>query len=570
MTRDLTETPTSGEPPQPAPDDAREAASSEAPAAPEAPAEEPMSEVEMETQAEPVDVPLPTEPAEEPRVETPPPEVVAAEPTPSEPELVAPTTTRSGEPAEIDPRKLDPDALKVVLRLHQHGHQAYLVGGCVRDLLLGHKPKDFDVATSAHPGEVRAIFRNCRLIGRRFRLAHVYFKGGKIIEVSTFRANPLELMDASPEEESAENGNGNGDEDLLITHDNVFGTAQQDARRRDFTINGLFYDVTEGRVIDYVRGRRDLDERYIRTIGDPEIRMREDPVRILRAVRFASKLGLDIESRTYAAMEGAVEDLPRCAPARLLEDTFRVIRGGVAAPSLKLLAALDALKILLPPVDAYFKQYGREGERVFYAYAEALDRRVAKGEPLDDAILLATLLVPISRAAPQPDESQDPGAKPSVAQSIEDLLAGFVQSARLPRRIAERCRLLLLAQRTLTGERRRRSQSFRRHPLFNEALAVFELSVEATGEFRDALAAWKAGEVPPQRTEVASADSDAVRKRRRRRRRRGPRPGGPSEGNGAEASGNGGSDGGGSDGGGSDEGGSDDDGGGDSAESDDA
>jgi poly(A) polymerase len=551
MTRDLTETPTTSEPLQPAPDDAREAASSEARGVTEAAAEEPMSEVEMETQAEPVDVPLdvplPTEPAEEPRADVPepPPEIVASEPTPSEPELVAPTTTRSGEPAEIDPRKLDPDALKVVLRLHQHGHQAYLVGGCVRDLLLGHKPKDFDVATSAHPGEVRATFRNCRLIGRRFRLAHVYFKGGKIIEVSTFRANPLELMDASPEgpeEESAENGNG--DEDLLITHDNVFGTAEQDARRRDFTINGLFYDVTEGRVIDYVRGRRDLNERYIRTIGDPEIRMREDPVRILRAVRFASKLGLDIESRTYAAMEGAVEDLPRCAPARLLEETFRLIRGGVAAPSLKLLAALDALKILLPPVDAYFKQNGREGERIFYAYAEALDRRVARGEPLDDAILLATLLVPISRAAPPPEESQEPGARPSVAQGIEELLAGFVQSARLPRRIAERCRLLLMAQRTLTGERRRRSQSFRRHPLFNEALIVFELSVEATGEFREALDAWKAGEVPPQRAESAAADGDAVRKRRRRRRRRGPRPAG-AEAGGAESSGGSGDEGGG-------------------------
>jgi poly(A) polymerase len=528
MTRDLTETPTLSEPPQPAPEDAREAASSEAQVAPEAAAEEPMSEVEMQTQAEPVDVPLPTEPAEELRAEVPelPPEALVSEPTPSEPELVAPTTTRSGEPAEIDPRKLDPDALKVVLRLRQHGHQAYLVGGCVRDLLLGQKPKDFDVATSAHPGEVRATFRNCRLIGRRFRLAHVYFKGGKIIEVSTFRANPLELMESTPEEESAENGNGNGDEDLLITHDNVFGTAEQDARRRDFTINGLFYDVTEGRVIDYVRGRRDLDERYIRTIGDPEIRMREDPVRILRAVRFASKLGLDIESRTYAAMEGAVEDLPRCAPARLLEETFRLIRGGVAAPSLKLLAALDALKILLPPVDAYFKQHGREGERIFYAYAEALDRRVAKGEPLDDAILLATLLVPISRAAPPPEEPQEPGARPSVAQGIEELLAGFVQSARLPRRIAERCRLLLLAQRTLTGERRRRSQAFRRHPLFNEAMIVFELSVEATGEFRDALAAWKAGELPPQRTDGPVVDGEAVRKRRRRRRRRGPRPAG--------------------------------------------
>ncbi|MDY7225370.1 polynucleotide adenylyltransferase PcnB [Hyalangium rubrum] len=539
MTRDSTEIPPAGEPAQPAPDDAREAASSEARTASQTEAEEPMSEVELETQAEPMGLPLPTEPVEEPRAESveKSPEVLVPEPVPPEGELVAPTTTRTGEPAEIDPRELDPDAMKVVLRLHQHGHQAYLVGGCVRDLLLKRKPKDFDIATSAHPGEVRATFRNCRLIGRRFRLAHVYFKGGKIIEVSTFRANPLE-MDASPEEAPSDeggNGNGNGGDDLLITHDNVFGTAEQDARRRDFTINGLFYDVPEGRVIDYVRGRRDLDEQYIRTIGDPEIRMREDPVRILRAVRFASKLGFDIESRTYAAMEGAVEDLPRCAPARLLEETFRLIRGGVAAPSLKLLAALDALKILLPPVDAYFKQHGREGERIFYAFAEALDRRVAKGEPLDDAILLATLLMPISRAAPPPAESQESGAQPSVAQAIEELLAGFVQSARLPRRIAERCRLLLMAQRTLTGERRRRSVAFRRHPLFNEAMVVFELSVEATGEFRDALQAWKSGDVPPQRPSESSAgEGEGVRKRRRRRRRRGGRSGG-AESNGASA-----------------------------------
>src|SRR5207248_2794404 len=136
-------------------------------------------------------------------------------------------------------------------------------------------------------------------------------------------------------------------------------TAEQDARRRDFTINGLFYDVGTGKVLDYVRGRRDLDERYIRTIGDPEIRMREDPVRILRAVRFACRLGLDIESRTYAAMEGTVEDLPRCAPPRLLEDTFRLIRGGVASSGIRLLTALDALKLLLPPIDAYLKERGK-------------------------------------------------------------------------------------------------------------------------------------------------------------------------------------------------------------------
>src|SRR5215468_4678945 len=174
---------------------------------------------------------------------------------------------------DIEPLKLDPDALKVVNRLLQYGHQAYLVGGCVRDLLAGRTPKDFDVATSAVPSEVRGIFRNCRLIGRRFRLAHVYFKGGKIVEVSTFRANPSELED--PAEPGSE---GEEKDDLLISDDNVFGTAEQDARRRDFTINGLFYDVAEGQVIDFVGGLRDLRLRDVRTIGDPEIRMREDPV----------------------------------------------------------------------------------------------------------------------------------------------------------------------------------------------------------------------------------------------------------------------------------------------------
>jgi poly(A) polymerase len=234
-------------------------------------------------------------------------------------------------------------------------------------------------------------------------------------------------------------------------------------------------------------------------------------------------------------VEGAVEDLPRCAPARLLEETFRLIRGGVAAPTLKLLGALDALKILLPPVDAYLKQHGRQGEKTFYAFASALDRRVSTGAPLDDAILLAALLVPISRAAPQP-ESQDE-ARPSVAHAIEELLAGFVQSARLPRRIAERCRMLLLAQRTLSGERRRRSAAFRKHPLFSEALTVFEMTVEATGEGWEQLEAWKAGGVPPPpKAGVASeADGDAPR-RRRRRRRRGPPGGGRREGGGNGAS----------------------------------
>ena len=471
-----------------------------------------------------------------------PPEVLAPEapPTPEAPpdselepepeidpaELLA-EAAATGERPEIDPTQLDPDALKVVHRLRKFGYEAYFVGGCVRDLLLGRKPKDFDIATSAHPGEVKSIFRNCRLIGRRFRLAHVYFKGGKICEVATFRANPISVEEAATGEAADP-----AEDDLLISDDNVFGTAEQDARRRDFTINGLFYDVASGKVLDYVRGRRDLDEKFIRTIGDPETRMREDPVRILRAVRFACRLGFDIESRTYAAMEGAVEDLPRCAPPRLLEDTFRILRGGCSKCGIQLLAALDALRVLLPPVDTFFKQQGKEGETNFYRYAGALDQRIAEHGVPEDAVLLAALLYPIARTAPE--EVVD--GRPRVAQPIEDLLNELVRSARLPKRIAERCRMILFAQKTLSGERRRRGSlaSFRRHPLFNEALVVFEIHVEATGEGREALEAWKSGAAPQVPQQQGAAPEGGPRKRRRRRRRRGG--GGAQSGEGGESS----------------------------------
>src|SRR5512144_2272098 len=207
----------------------------------------------------------------------------------------------SHEP-DIPLERIDSDAVKTVSRLRHMGHQAYLVGGCVRDLLLSRTPKDFDVATSAHPGEVRAVFRNCRLIGRRFRLAHVYFRGGKIIEVATFRTNPVDTAEDLPD-----------DGDLLITRDNVFGSAEEDARRRDFTINGLFYDVDQDEVIDYVAGLPDLERRTVRTIGDPEIRFREDPVRILRAIKFAARLDFTIEPQAYAAILSHRGEIAKCA-----------------------------------------------------------------------------------------------------------------------------------------------------------------------------------------------------------------------------------------------------------------
>lgn len=493
---------------------------------------------------------------------------------------------------EIPEALLDPDAVKVVRRLRR-GHQAYLVGGCVRDLLLRIRPKDFDVATSAHPNQVKEIFRNSRLIGRRFRLAHVFFRGGKIIEVSTFRTNPLDELQDLPQ-------------DLLIRHDNVFGTAEEDARRRDFTINGLFYDVDEGKVIDYVGGKEDLHARLVRTIGNPDVRMREDPVRILRAIRFAAKCNFEVEPQTFAAMKAHVHEIPRCAPPRVLEEVLKLVRSGASRRSFELLLQVGALRILLPPVAAYLEAKGSEEAERHLRALDALDAHVRVGEIPSDAVLLATLLAPLPRAGaprgPIPKQSQaqqasaqeppeadeeldrqlseleeaeateeetaateaaDPAHAPlpegalveaaeihderlggipafsvggdvqpwSLPQDVvapEIVLTEMVRTARLPRRIAERSRMILLAQPILSGERRRRRsspQAFARQSYFPEALAVYELSVAATGQGQEHLARWQRvfGE---QDLSQVHADDERPAKRegaKRPRRRRGGR-----------------------------------------------
>jgi poly(A) polymerase len=386
---------------------------------------------------------------------------------PLEPEPLAP---------DIDTAKLDADGLKVLRHLRRNGHQAYFVGGCVRDLLLSQKPKDFDIATSAAPEEVRRTFRNCRLIGRRFRLAHVYFHGHKVIEVATFRKNPVEEVLA----ETPQAAEG----DLLISEDNVFGTAEEDARRRDFTINGLFYDVALGEVIDYVGGRADLTARVIRTIGPPDIRIREDPVRILRAIRFAAKLDLQIEPATWDAMRAHVSELSRCAPARVFEEILRLLRSGASRRAIELLREAGALAILLPSVDAFLAAAPETEAVRFFGLLAFVDERLRAGLPTDDSILLGALLLRIVRAAPQKD---------SPLTAIEPLLNELVRVARLPRRIAEGTRLLVLSQGALLGERRRRGSPtrFMRSPHFDEALLLMEANARVSGEGEAALQRWK-------------------------------------------------------------------------------
>ena len=231
----------------------------------------------------------------------------------------APTAQRYQ--ATFDPARIDGDVTRLVTRLVRAGHEAYLVGGCVRDLLLGKTPKDFDVATSARPEDVRAVFRNSRIIGRRFRLVHVLFANRKVIEVATFRRNPQGgAVDAR-------------DEDILIRSDNAFGTIEEDAVRRDFTINALFYDVEHGTILDFCGGMPDIERRAVRTIGEPVTRFLEDPVRLLRAVKFAAKLDLGIDPDVVDAMLITRDQLKLAARPRLFEEILRLMRGGASRRS---------------------------------------------------------------------------------------------------------------------------------------------------------------------------------------------------------------------------------------------
>ena len=299
---------------------------------------------------------------------------------------------RSDHP--ISRQQIDADALKVLYRLRQFDHIAYLVGGSVRDLLLGRTPKDFDIGTSAHPYQVKRLFRNCWIIGRRFRLAHVKF-GLKVIEVATFRRQ----IPAGTEEEPAAAapvavpmGSTIEDPDLLIHHDNTFGTPEEDAFRRDFTLNALFYDIETRSIIDYVGGLEDIRAGIIRCIGVPEERFQEDPVRMLRAVALAARLDFKIDAPVLQAIDRYHGELARSAPARLMEEIYKVLRAGAAEKTFRMLVETGLLAALAPEVP------GRITD-TFWQSLAAIDRyrRAFKRNPesLGNAILLGSLLIPL-------------------------------------------------------------------------------------------------------------------------------------------------------------------------------
>lgn len=419
----------------------------------------------------------------------------------------------------IDPVDLNQDALRVISRLERQGHEAYLVGGCVRDLLIGRQPKDFDVATSAHPRQIKRLFRNGRIIGRRFRLVHIYY-GPRIIETSTFRTDPGAV---SPE----------AGEDLLILEDNEFGTAEEDARRRDFTVNGLFLDTTQHEVIDYVGGLEDLEGRILRTIGDPMVRLAEDPVRILRAIKFATRLGFRIEDATWAAMRELSSELERAAAPRVLEEILRLLRSGSALGAFRMLRACGALAVILPQIDDHLgpretaTQEQNEAAERFWRLLEALDSWVhSRNEAPSTALCLSVLFYGIFEDEEKLLDEEE--VNPSTLQDlIWELMDPLVIPARLSRRECGRARRIMLQQRRFsqTPNRRFRPLLFMRGEEFLDSLELFGLRTAAWGQGWDLYEGWKARYKRALEATPEELEEERRKTRRRRRKRRGKRRG---------------------------------------------
>ena len=420
----------------------------------------------------------------------------------------------------ISRRDIDPAALKVLYQLHEHNYIAYLVGGSVRDLLLGRQPKDFDVGTSAHPHQVKKLFRNCWIIGRRFRLAHVKF-GPKTIEVATFRrqVEPNELTAEIDVAEAAPGDIVGPDEPLvadredrpaiersrLIHRDNTYGTPEEDAFRRDFTVNALFYDIGTFAIIDYVGGLQDLERRLIRCIGDPYVRFVEDPVRMLRAVVLAARLQFTIDEPILEAIRTLRHEIARSAPARLMEEFYKILRSGHAEQAMRQLRATGLMKAITSELAG--------APDAFWDSVAALDRYrnrfTSAPESLTNAILAGTLLHPLGLSKRQ--------------RFSADALERRVELGLLPvpRRDVERLQQILAIQpRLLDVQASPRAQRALLHrSVLDDALTWLDVH----GDRPDVVAHWRdlksQGDSHPA-AGVAAAESPAPQRRRRRRRRR--------------------------------------------------
>ncbi|MCF6354006.1 MAG: polynucleotide adenylyltransferase PcnB [Candidatus Polarisedimenticolaceae bacterium] len=405
------------------------------------------------------------------------------------------------------------NAVKVLYRLKKAGYQAYLVGGGVRDLLLGREPKDFDVATDATPEDVKQVFRNCRLIGRRFRLAHVHF-GREIIEVATFRGMHETTSDQA--QQDSENG--------MLLRDNVYGTIEEDAMRRDFTINALYYNIGDFSVVDYADGLKDLQAGVLRLLGNPEQRYREDPVRMLRAVRFAAKLGFTINPACEKPLFESGDLLDGVPSARLFEEVLKLFLGGTALHAFEKLRHFDLFRHLFPETDESLS-HEEQGFPITFVIRglKNTDARVRADKPVTPAFLLAVFLWEPVRQRMQQLEAKGESRHDAMMEAGSEVIGRQVSRVSIPKRFTLQMREIWNMQHRLE-QRGKRAIRLLEHPRFRAAYDFLLLRAES-GETDLALAQWwtEIQEVSEERRiEMASATGAGGKKRRRRKPRKRP------------------------------------------------
>lgn len=421
----------------------------------------------------------------------------------------------------ISRASISPNAVKVLYRLREAGYQACLVGGGVRDLLLGREPKDFDIATDARPEQVYKLFRNCRLIGRRFRLAHVQF-GQEIIEVATFRAYSGEDGEdsAGPSVERADDGR--------ILSDNVYGSIEEDAWRRDFTINALYYDINDFAVLDYVGGMADLKAGLIRLIGDPAQHYHEDPVRLLRAVRFAAKLGFRLDPATEAPLHRLGHLLDKIPPARLFDEILKLFLGGSAIQTFELLRHYRLFGWLFPATERCLSHQQQHYPKTLLIRAlSSTDARLTKGQPVNPAFLFAALLwEPLREQMRHLETADDLDEQELLQTAAEQVIQAQIRHAALPRRYSLPMREIWALQQRLTITTGKHPLRLLTHPRFRAGYDFLLLRAD-TDEQAAELADWwtrflaldEAGRAQATQPEVKARKGKARRRRKPRSRK---------------------------------------------------
>jgi poly(A) polymerase len=367
------------------------------------------------------------------------------------------------ESHKVRKNDIDPDALKIIHRLNKFGYKAFVVGGGVRDILLDKKPKDFDVATNATPNQIKKMFNNCRIIGKRFKLVHILFRG-KVIEVSTFRSLPEHRKESHKK-----------DTDYLLKKDNVFGSAKEDAARRDFTINSLYFDTRNESIIDYVGGFEDVQNRVIRVIGDPDVSFKEDPVRMLRAVKFSVLLGLDIEKKTKTAIKKNRLEILKASPARMIEEYNKIFRTWKASQIFQALAENSLLDAMIPEPFQEAKKQSDWAEKFMEAGVgkrlAIIDKMLSEREEMTPCIFYSILAYDL--VSPAID-----GKKGNIAHNIKQALDSFCQSMGISKRDKDKLVKIFTSQsRFLSIEDEKADQNafFKKKDFFYDAFMVYKI-----------------------------------------------------------------------------------------------